>query len=194
MVVTPLKPTEKQRIVKQYAKDFHLKVLVETGTYLGQMVFATKDNFKRIYSIELDDKLFKDAEAKFKTHDHILIFHGDSAKALPFILNLCQGDDILFWLDGHYSGGITARGYTDTPIKLELSAIMNWKVTPGSVILIDDARMFNGTKDYPTIEEVMAKVSSKFSHFSIVDDIIRIHNEQPKTERAMIWQHSTTLH
>jgi hypothetical protein len=56
----------------------------------------------------------------------------------------------LFWLDGHYSGGLTARGAKDTPLLEEIEAIAHHGV-PGHVVLIDDARCL-GQGDYPTLE------------------------------------------
>ena len=40
--------------MREYGEKFGLKALVETGTYYGEMVAATKHYFDRIYSIELD--------------------------------------------------------------------------------------------------------------------------------------------
>lgn len=49
------------------------------------------------------------------------------------------GHPALFWLDGHYSGGGTAKGKQETPISLELRAVLD---APASVrvFLIDDVR------------------------------------------------------
>ena len=44
--------------VKEYAKRFSIKTLVETGTYYGAMVAATKNTFTKIYSIELSKDLY----------------------------------------------------------------------------------------------------------------------------------------
>lgn len=44
----------KHQIIKETANQYVIKTLVETGTYLGNMINANKNNFERIYSIELD--------------------------------------------------------------------------------------------------------------------------------------------
>jgi hypothetical protein len=84
----------------------------------------------------------------------------------------------LFWLDGHYSGGITAKGPLDTPIVKELDSILNHSVT-GHVILIDDARCFVGENDYPTIDELREILHTERPRwvFEVKDDIIRIHEK-----------------
>lgn len=82
----------------------------------------------------------------------------------------------LFWLDGHYSGGGTAQAHLDTPIIQELGTIFDHPVST-HVILIDDARLFDGTHDYPTIEQLRKFFAEKRPqyHFSVVNDIIRAH-------------------
>ena len=42
----------KQRVLREYAERYELKVFVETGTYRGDMVQAMKPLFDKIYSIE----------------------------------------------------------------------------------------------------------------------------------------------
>jgi len=83
-----------------------------------------------------------------------------------------------FWLDAHYSGGITAKGEKDTPVMEELYAILN-QFKHRCVILIDDARCFNGKDDYPTIEEVRGFIFGKQHDwvFEVRNDIIRIHHK-----------------
>jgi hypothetical protein len=80
-------------------------------------------------------------------------------------------------LDGHYSGFETAKGDLETPIKLELEIILNSEYE--HVILIDDARLFIGENDYPTIEELKKYILSKNNSLTvnIIDDIIRVFKE-----------------
>jgi len=73
---------------------------------------------------------------------------------------------VLFWLDGHYSSEFfykeelirTAKGEKDTPIEEELDIILRSSVE--AIILIDDARLFNGKNHYPTIKAIKKKVKS----------------------------------
>jgi hypothetical protein len=80
----------------------------------------------------------------------------------------------LFWLDGHYSAGITARGSLETPVQRELEIIL--ASANDHVILVDDARCF-GTGDFPTLDAVRALVAELRPGWTCVvnDDIIRIH-------------------
>jgi hypothetical protein len=80
----------------------------------------------------------------------------------------------LFWLDGHYSGGATARGHKDCPVLEELDAIFNSPFE--HVIYIDDARLFTGKDDYPTLEALKAYVHDRKPGYTmdVVNDCIRL--------------------
>lgn len=164
----------KQKIIRNYRRKFHCAVLIETGTYLGDMVYAMRKDFKEIHSIELDGELFKKAKARFENYSHIHLYNGNSGEVLQTILcGLHQ--PCLFWLDAHYSAGITARGESDTPIEEELKYILGHECAESSVILIDDARSFNGRNDYPLIDTIEIKVKQAGNRsFRVEDDIIRI--------------------
>ena len=165
----------KQMAVKAYAAKYGTEVFVETGTYLGEMVNAVKSSFKKIYSIELSPELYERAEKKFAKDKHILIIQGDSSRILPEILNHIY-KPCLFWLDAHYSKGITVKGEKETPIMDELRRIFNNPIN-GHVILIDDARDFTGQNDYPDLEEIRKLIVRRYPGFIfyVKDDIIRIH-------------------
>lgn len=174
---SPLPPPSrvKQRTIREYARRFGLTELVEPGTYMGHTVEACTGFFDRITSIELDPALFAAARARFARHDHVRILQGDSATILPGVLAEIVSPT-LFWLDGHYSGGITARADLETPIRAELDAILNHPVV-GHVVLIDDARCFDGRNDYPTLDELAEMVRSVNPRyrFEVREDVARIH-------------------
>ena len=163
----------KQMAIEEYQEKFNTKTLVETGTYLGDMVEAQRNRFEKIYSVELSKKLFQRAVKRFKPYSHISILNGDSGIVLNKLL---PGIDTpaLFWLDGHYSEGITAKGAKECPVSEELQAILKSELP--HIILIDDARLFNGTHDYPTLDEInqLYKKSSKDYSLTVKDDIIRL--------------------
>lgn len=170
----PPPPQYKQHIVREYARMYGLHTLIETGTYLGEMVEAVKEDFSRIISIELAPTLYERAVKKFLAFPHIKILFGDSSKLLPAIIREIK-EPCLFWLDAHCSGGITTRGEKVTPILEELNTILGRRQC-GDVLLIDDARGFTGFNDYPTVEEVIDLVHQYDSSYrtEVINDIIRI--------------------
>ena len=166
----------KQRCVKEYGKRFLLSTLIETGTFQGDMVDATKNTFDRIISIELDISRYQCAKERFARFGHIRILQGDSQQVLPGVLAVIS-QPALFWLDAHYSGTGTARGTLETPIMFELQCILNHSVRD-HVILIDDARNFIGQSDYPTLDqarELITRDRGQAWISCVKDDIIRIH-------------------
>ncbi|CAN5769280.1 hypothetical protein BH10CHL1_BH10CHL1_07910 [soil metagenome] len=172
-------PVMKQQLLRQYASRYQLTVLVETGTCFGETVAALQRDFDYIYSIELSEALFRNAQARFKMASNVELIHGDSGKELKTVMEKLH-HPALFWLDAHYSGGrlrdkVTARGEKETPIYEELAHIL--AVQPSRhVIIIDDARCFGTDPAYPTIAELKAFVRSKREDLQIVvqDDSIRI--------------------
>lgn len=165
----------KQQIVRQYARDFALKTLIETGTYFGEMIAATKDVFREIWSIEIEPWLYQRAQRVFSREAHVHLLLGDSRDLLPQVLAKLDRP-ALFWLDGHFSGGITGKGISETPIVQELDAIAAHRVKK-HVLLIDDARDFTGKNDYPSVEQMRQYVGERFPGrvFQLENDIIRIH-------------------
>jgi hypothetical protein len=163
----------KQRTIEEFTKKFHTAILVETGTFLGEMVEAQRGNFQKIYSIELSEKLFLKAKKRFRDHPHIKILYGDSGIVLSKVMPEIE-KPALFWLDGHYSEGITAKGTKNCPVPEELEIIL--KSPLPHVILIDDARLFNGTNDYPTVGQIEEIVRSNNRRYFIEtkNDIIQL--------------------
>ncbi len=163
----------KQITIQEYREKYQYKLLVETGTYLGDMVEAQKNTFSKIISIELGIDLFNKATRRFRKYKHITILHGDSGDVLPKILPEIN-EPAIFWLDGHYSSGITAKGNKNCPIFEELDAILSDDEL-NHVLLIDDARLFIGKGDYPTIEELEKYILDKNDQYKleVKHDIIR---------------------
>jgi hypothetical protein len=170
----PVPDAVKQLTVRAYATRYGIRAFVETGTY-GDMILATKDIFGKVYSIELSTELYEEARKKFSRYKHISILQGDSAKVLRQVLNEID-EPCLFWFDAHYSEGDTARGEKETPILEEMRWVFDHPIED-HIILIDDARLFTGRNDYPTLEELRNLVLDRYRHyiFEVEDDIIRTH-------------------
>ena len=164
----------KQQNLLHYATTYNLNILVETGTFNGDMVEAMKNYFDEIYSVELSQSLFNKAKIRFKSQKNVFLIHGDSGDELRTITQRID-KPTLFWLDGHYSGGETALGEKDTPVLEELNCILDSSALK-HVIIIDDARLFGSDLSYPTIEELKNVVTSKRNDLDITidDDSIRI--------------------
>jgi len=113
------------------------------------------------------------ARKRFDGYKNVRLIQGDSGQRL---LELLTGisKPVLFWLDGHYSAGISVRGETDTPVSAELKAILSHAIKQ-HVILIDDARCFDGTNDYQNLDDLLRIIREDGSYTAEVSaDIIRL--------------------
>ena len=163
----------KMKIIRSYLRKFKLNEFIETGTYLGDTLEYIARDDVNCKSIELSEDLYLRAKKRFINYKNIILWQGDSGETLPKILeNLDK--PALFWLDGHFSDGITAKGSHDSPINSELEAIHNHSVS-GHVILIDDARYFKGTSNYPFLDELLKEIRNRgIYQAEISTDIIRL--------------------
>lgn len=161
----------KQLTIRKCRKDSGYSILIESGTYLGEMVEAQRKYFSKVISIELSQTLFENAENRFSEYKNIVILLGDSGELIKKIVPDLEGSAI-FWLDGHYSGGNTAKGKIETPVMNELEAIFQSDLE--HIILIDDARLFDGKNDYPTLKYLEDVANKAGYSLSLEDDIIRL--------------------
>lgn len=169
----------KRNVIRTYARNAGIRTLVETGTLFGDTLYALRDDFDRLVSIELDDCLYAAALKRFRRFPKIQILHGDSGERIHEVLAGLR-EPTIFWLDGHFSGGITATAAEETPVNTELDAILRNPVRD-HIVLIDDARCFGRDLDYPTIGQLRDFIRRKSpqSEMMIEDDIIRILPPSP---------------
>lgn len=172
---------EKREVIDSFRKRYKIKVMVETGTFLGDTVDFFKNKFDSLISIELSEELAKKAVKRFEANENVKIIQGDSGIVLtPLLLEI--NEKVLFWLDGHYSSEFfvndefirTAKGVKNTPIEKEMNIILQSKIE--SIILIDDARLFKGRDDYPSIKSIkkIVKDNNKENIVIVDKDIIQI--------------------
>lgn len=148
---------------------------VETGTLFGDTLGAVHKSFARSVSVELDPTLHAVASRRFRRCPDVVVLQGDSGKVVPQILAMLN-QPAVFWLDAHYSGGFTARGEIDTPLMVELVAILRHAVK-GHVVLIDDAREMGTNPAYPTLQEVTAAARAHWgaaTKVEVQDDVVTI--------------------
>lgn len=130
-------------------------VWVETGTHTGTTTRVLSTVAKHVYSIEPEPTFFSRAAKMFANVSNVTIVRGLSEEIFPDLLPTLKGD-VCFWLDGHYSGGVTFKGPQDTPIMDELAAIeRNSGNMNRVVVMVDDMHCF-GSKDpewasYPSV-------------------------------------------
>jgi len=160
----------------QVGKRIGADSAVETGTFRGDTTFALSKSFREVHTIEVVPLLADMARARFRTKKSVKVWNGDSPDVLRSLLPTLDSC-LLFYLDGHDSGGITGKGRNTCPVKEELEVI--YSLCPGRVsVVIDDARLFGSDPDYPTLSEIqmwMKKLRPN-SRVSIEHDAIVIED------------------
>lgn len=146
----PLPHHRKRAILRDTARSIGAKHFIETGTYRGDTALQMADVVDRVTTIEIDPRLANLAQKRCGSRS-IRVLQGNSAEVLGEVIE-DRGDKCLFWLDGHYSGGVTGGEDVGVPVMDELSAILP-TLNDGELILIDDAREFVGGI-YPTPEQI----------------------------------------
>jgi len=183
-------------IMIYYRDLIDAKVMVETGTYHGAMVEKLIRCFEEIMSVELSEECLAIAKTRVERQDRFKrirgvppaktnLVHGNSVDVLPSFLDflLEPKRPAVFWLDAHYSGGITSKlEEQDCTAMEELIMILDhpssYNEDPREllhVILIDDARTM-GTRGYPTIAEITSAARERKDNIrvKVEDDIIQI--------------------
>lgn len=142
------------------------------------MIQAQLPHFKELHSVELGEKLHAAAAKKFAEQEKVKLHQGDSGKVIKRIVPGFK-KPVLFWLDGHYSGGVTAKADLDTPVKEELETILT--AEQNHIILIDDAREFREGTDYSTVYELCKLVEHLNPAYtvSVANDIFKV---EPKKQ------------
>lgn len=133
-------------------KKIKYPIFVETGTADGYTTFQMEPFFDLLYTVEVKKEFYERVVNSY-TGSKIHFLLGDSAILLEF---LCQkiDDNVVFFLDGHYSSCGTGRGIKDVPLYEELHHI-NKHFKKNGIIIIDDARLFGskGGEDWSNINE-----------------------------------------
>ncbi len=114
------------------------EVFVETGTYLGNTTAAAARVFRKVHTIELSEELHLKAQARFRDVENITCHQGNSPDVLLKLVASIQ-EPAVFFLDAHWSGGVTAHGEVEVPLLEELGIIRNRNMD--DVIIIDDLRL-----------------------------------------------------
>lgn len=162
MNIAGLNDNQKQKYSKllEYFSTYKNDVFVEGGTSLGWgTTTALEAGYKKIYTIELLDELFENAQLMFSkqiNNGRIVSIHGDTQIELSRILGELD-TPATFWLDAHFGKKYNGEK-PRCPLLNELDLIKQHKIKTHT-LLIDDMRLFGkAAHDYITIDEVKNKI------------------------------------
>jgi len=126
------------RLATELRDDLGLERGIETGTFRGGGARLLGSLFSEVASIELSPELHEAAAGAVADMPHVRLLQGDSREWLPRLVDPLK--PTLFFLDGHWSGGVTAGEESECPVLDELRAIAGGHAD--DCVVIDDARHF----------------------------------------------------
>lgn len=175
-------------------KNIGLDVFVEGGTYRGDTAKKMSEFFNKVYTIEKSDVMFDIAKENLKDRSNVVMLKGDTREHLEQILE--HNDNILFWLDAHWSGGDTYGEDDECPLIEELKII--FKYPKRYVILIDDARLFlappphpHKAENWPSLKEIIG-ILPNYKEIIIFEDVIYIYDKEYEMEIKSFFQEEVT--
>jgi hypothetical protein len=157
-----------------------LKIFVEGGTYTGGTAVNASRTFDFVFTIEKSDQMYEIAKQNLTGIDKISLLKGDTREHIDRITQ--QNDNLLYWLDAHWSGKDTYGEGDECPLIEELVAI--FKYNKRCAILIDDARLFLAPppkphvfEKWPTIKDIVKTMPDEWELIEYEDVIYIIPNE-----------------
>jgi hemerythrin superfamily protein len=171
-----------------------LNTFVEGGTYIGSTAKEMSEIFKIVYTIEKSNVMYNLAKKNLKDIINIKVLHGDTRDYFESIIK--SNDDVLFWLDAHWSEGETYGDGDECPLIQELQLI--FKYDKNFLILIDDARLFlapppknHNFMQWPSIKDIVKNIPDDYELIEF-EDIIYIYHKKINTDFKSFMQNKAT--
>ncbi len=150
----------------------------ETGTYLGATSDWAAGQFAKVHTVEASPDLFERAKQVLAARPNVVQHQGRSADVLREVVPTLAGA-WLFWLDAHWSAGITFGEGEECPLLSELEIVLRGGP---HALLLDDARLFfrpvgppHDWRQWPTIDEICGTIrdhATTPTSVTVVDDVI----------------------
>ena len=152
---------------------------VETGTFVGQTTRYLAKKFSMVHTIEASKECIIIAKFISSRYSKKIRFHeGTSEKCLDGVCSLLGGN-VCFWLDAHYSSGITYKGEEKTSISSELKIIeKNLERFDSIVVIIDDLLACHLDSNYPSLDDYVDWARKNNLHWHIEHDIFIAKSRQ----------------
>jgi hypothetical protein len=178
-----------------YLKEMmSLNIFVEGGTYQGNTAKEMGLIFNKVFTIEKSQQMYDLAKKNLSAVNNVYLLHGDTREFINELLN--EYDSILFWLDAHWSGGVTYGEKDECPLLEELKIIFEHK--KNYAILIDDARLFlapppspHKLSAWPTLIEILHTLPNDWKMI-VFEDVIYLLPQESFTKFRYFLQNKIT--
>jgi hypothetical protein len=152
----------KLRNINALRKKTGARTLIETGTFRGVTAARCARFFDKVFTIELDETLAREAAEYLRRWPNVEAIQGDGLAMLPKILERAEVRDVLVFLDGHFSGGETAHGDIPEPAVEEIEVLARYRDKIRAIV-IDDFRCFGTSPGYPTKADLLQSIEKHFN-------------------------------
>jgi hypothetical protein len=150
--------------LNEFITNYNTTIYFETGTGIGESLgYANNYNFKKLYTVDIDEELSDKIKKKYKGNDKIVVTCDYSTNAITNDLpKIPKEENILFFLDAHFPGADfhkisyeeSIRQYKKDafPLEQELKLIISNRNVSNDVFVIDDFMLYE-SGDYDSIKE-----------------------------------------
>lgn len=145
------------KLVEKLRAEFKIRHFIETGTFLGSTARWASQRFEKVFTIEASKDLWERAAESHASINNIEFLYGDSRVVLGDLLPRLASPAI-FWLDAHWSAGVTFGKEAECPLLEELAIIQ--KHLDEAFILIDDADLFLSPPPHPHERDAWPEIYS----------------------------------
>ena len=168
------------------------RIFVETGTYKGKTTRWAAQQFDIVHTVEKAAPFFDRYHEELEQLGNVHTYFGDSRDVLSAIVDELEDDSAVFWLDGHWSGGLTAGSDDECPLLDELDIIKHRR---NDIIMIDDARLFLAAppegfdpNQWPSIFDIAKVMGDNISDYAIeiFHDTIFLGPKSPTVTACLI--------
>lgn len=121
-----------EKLCMALADVAHIDTFIETGTYVGHTALWASQHFRRVITIEADEKNFHRAQQGIGHIQNIELVQGYSGHRLLSVLDSVPGRAVI-WLDAHHP----SNDEHECPLLEELNHIR--QCNREHIVLIDDA-------------------------------------------------------
>ncbi|MBE9121947.1 FkbM family methyltransferase [Tychonema sp. LEGE 07199] len=165
-------------IIYKLKEVYGLDNFIETGTYQGHTAYWASQVFEQVFTIEYSQDIYQKVTEKYGHITNIDFLYGDTRNLLEKTVSRLKKPS-LFWLDAHWSGGLTYGESDECPLIAEIEIINRSHCE--HFIFIDDARLFLSPpppphlpQQWPDINTVsnLLNAAKNRRHIVIVDDVI----------------------
>jgi hypothetical protein len=165
-------------IILELKEAYRIKNFIETGTYSGDTAYWASQVFEQVLTIEYSQFIYEKVAQKYSHINNIQFLYGDTREQLSYIVQSLNTSS-LFWLDAHWSGGLTYGESDQCPVIEEIEIIN--RSEEEHFIFIDDARLFLSPPPLPLVIEQWPEISivlkalnssKKSRYIVIIDDVI----------------------